>query len=922
MRLITLAFFSTLLVAGACLAQSVGPVSRIPPQEFMNEKHFDEGQYIEASILKDVALMLCYAKNSAAAKIDVTSRGKLFNSLEYRLAVAGTNIDIKLPANLPAWEPARYDAVVAQLAMALGLQKPQAAGQWQRSVLRELESPSVETIAAISLDLSEKLKSHMLDSSFHERAALLLAAFALRERLEPFDDPRWALSRLTAHLVVAHWASGKEQGLEGSYALTAAYALMNLQTNALGRLHQLESDPQTSSAWNRALYARITGDPRALAAVNAADLTRLEWAERVYAVGRSLGKEIAVKDLSKFIKANGEKAFDSDLFFCAFRGWAPGSVGLGKAVYLPAGLKLTLTDVAVAWQASQGSVLKIRDAQELAARLNVEPGPCVHPEGQVDVIDWGGWAMQNQRRLATVYLRSVNFVRNQWGLPKDDADREQKRLDQVLGRLWLVPCLRFETRAPGTLDEAFEIFAARRQIVPMYVARSIVAAWIRTLPPGASYDPKIEAGSLAACWATCSFPNRTFLNLEGNMPYLRSQLNLPLMIQEAPYNYDLIQEYIQNAHPSPAEIQRVLRPLADYDTAAASKLADMLPPDQIEAREAAYQKLAAQDPAYYLHLITMFATTNRAKAAVYFDKARANGADPVAISYHAAEFVPYYLSIGNKPKAEEIAKEAEEVGSAVGFETMMNYCVKTHDFERGLKAAQAEEERYNYVYAVVYYIDQVKKEQPGYHTLDSLYQKKLGDLFPAGLGSYQSSTAPPARGVLIQDNARVLRRGDIVVAVNGNSVQTADQLRYLRRRYTLQTGDAVNIPMLVYRQGAYIDLKDTTSNSQVVDYVSTAAKNLSNNPAAPSAQTPLMVAQTADPARVRGLRLTGISGAPPHRLAMINGKTLAIGESAAIKLEGQTLTVRCVSITDRSAGLDVAGVNGTREVYLNDPAAN
>ena len=136
MRLITLAFFSTLLVAGACLAQSVGPVSRIPPQEFMNEKHFDEGQYIEASILKDVALMLCYAKNSAAAKIDVTSRGKLFNSLEYRLAVAGTNIDIKLPANLPAWEPARYDAVVAQLAMALGLQKPQAAGQWQRSVLR------------------------------------------------------------------------------------------------------------------------------------------------------------------------------------------------------------------------------------------------------------------------------------------------------------------------------------------------------------------------------------------------------------------------------------------------------------------------------------------------------------------------------------------------------------------------------------------------------------------------------------------------------------------------------------------------------------------------------------------------------------------------------------------------------------------
>src|SRR5262249_13616972 len=156
-----------------------------------------------------------------------------------------------------------------------------------------LENPSVETLAAISTDVSEKLKRNMLDASVHDRAALILAAFALRERLEPFEDHRWALNRLIAHLALSHWASGKNPGLEGRYALTVAYALMNLQTNALGRLKELEADPKTNPAWNRALYARITGDPRVLRSMEPAQLSGLEWAERIYAVSRSINQETA-----------------------------------------------------------------------------------------------------------------------------------------------------------------------------------------------------------------------------------------------------------------------------------------------------------------------------------------------------------------------------------------------------------------------------------------------------------------------------------------------------------------------------------------------------------------------------------------------------------------------------------------------------
>jgi hypothetical protein len=63
-------------------------------------------------------------------------------------------------------------------------------------------------------------------------------------------------------------------------------------------------------------------------------------------------------------------------------------------------------------------------------------------------------------------------------------------------------------------------------------------------------------------------------------------------------------------------------------------------------------------------------------------------------------------------------------------------------------------------------------------------------------------------------------------------------------------------------------------------------------------------------------RVTGLSGAPPHRLAIINGKTLGAGESATLKIDGRDIVIRCVSIGEDVATIAIEGVSGTKEVRL------
>jgi hypothetical protein len=79
---------------------------------------------------------------------------------------------------------------------------------------------------------------------------------------------------------------------------------------------------------------------------------------------------------------------------------------------------------------------------------------------------------------------------------------------------------------------------------------------------------------------------------------------------------------------------------------------------------------------------------------------------------------------------------------------------------------------------------------------------------------------------------------------------------------------------------------------------SVGSANLNSPPAVPWAQ----------------LVLKGISWDKDHRLAIVNNVTLAEGEKAQVKANGQTLNVQCIEIRERSVLISIEGTKEVKEI--------
>jgi len=71
-----------------------------------------------------------------------------------------------------------------------------------------------------------------------------------------------------------------------------------------------------------------------------------------------------------------------------------------------------------------------------------------------------------------------------------------------------------------------------------------------------------------------------------------------------------------------------------------------------------------------------------------------------------------------------------------------------------------------------------------------------------------------------------------------------------------------------------------------------------------------------EPAWVRQIKLSGISGTPDHRFAIINGKTFENGDQTAIKIDGKKIMVSCLEIRASSVNVSIEGIAGPRELTL------
>lgn len=64
------------------------------------------------------------------------------------------------------------------------------------------------------------------------------------------------------------------------------------------------------------------------------------------------------------------------------------------------------------------------------------------------------------------------------------------------------------------------------------------------------------------------------------------------------------------------------------------------------------------------------------------------------------------------------------------------------------------------------------------------------------------------------------------------------------------------------------------------------------------------------------LSLKGISGSSSSRLALINNRTFAVGETASVRIVGGSVNVRCVEINENSVVVTLEGDPEPKELQL------
>ena len=510
------------------------------------QTHFqEESQFIVENVAADLAEMIHFARHhrlppapefSVAAQETLgTALGAPVYQVRVGLGAKSKAVEVDVHVDGPIWSAAVYEPLVTNLAQAVGVEAPAVAKDAaDTALLQSLTRATARVIEEENLSLSAALDRSFNDPALHEKAALLLGAFALREHSGDFYDIRWALCRMTAHLAFARFLSGTDApGLEGQVADAVLETLMNNQAVALKKLTAISSSDPAVISWVRALQARITADYRPLG--RAENLTLLERIEWFGALARSVDGDVAWPKLDA-----KEKTSVPD--FCRSVCEGQYSVEIGHEL-LRVSLGLELAEIGQVHELSRRSKLV---PAEVAKELNAFPVRCFSADAagkaQVQVIGWGTWAGFLQRQLCQAVCANFNFMQYNWGVP-DEAREFAQKCGENFGQLRFYPfvrrftCTTTEEYHRG-VDEGLRLTVATPHLSPPecwnYLCYRALGEYYAPNP-----NPHINE------WHKHNPPPGTLYNLVPrlNHPSLQSQDHywerLDRMLVEAPYDLEL-----------------------------------------------------------------------------------------------------------------------------------------------------------------------------------------------------------------------------------------------------------------------------------------------------------------------------------------------------------------------------------------------
>ncbi len=722
------------LVAGCKQKESAPPV----PTGYFQTPFQSESEFIVQAVVSDLAEEIVYAASHRLPEsnhfpVTVADQGGLSQDaptyeLQVRLGSRKKDLKLALNANGPMWSPAVYETVASELGKAAGLMAGTAKNSEDTILFSKLIGGAPETIEQQNQEVSAALEKDFANPELHEKAAMLLGAFLLREHSGRFFEIRSSLSRITSHLAMARFLGGAgSYGINGQMAEAVMLTLVGDEAPALERLNQIEN-----IAWFSTLADYLGGPPAWQKLTDeqkqAIDFVRIAN-EGVYSV--EMGHELLRLAIPLELKE-----INSDHSLARHEKWTSG--GLARA-------------------------------------LNELPESCFSagPDGavHVHVIGWGHWAMFLQRHLCHAMQQNFYFMDSKWGV-HDEARQFAAQCEQQYGALRLYPfvrrfiCTDVESYH-ASVDDGFKITVTTPQLVSAECWNYLCYRVRFAQPYNPNPNPHINE------WHNHNPPPGTVYDLHPRLdhPSLVSRRDAVARFEQlhelAPYdtrisNFILKNKY--NDRPTYEQAMALFGPLLPYSTYALRMVARTVQ-DKPEQYEQLMLQAAQLNPASYYDLADYVLGRNlEDKAAEYLDKASAVDPDAVRIASRSEWRVRYYLKKGRTDKAREIADEGGEVYSF----------------------AAKIDERYDDPSPLLLFCARYKL-RTGDQRFEPEAQKRIRKLFPNGIERVSASDfhGPPTDGVLIRQQNELLqsaglKAGYVIVAVYGVRVHNLKQYVYAR----------------------------------------------------------------------------------------------------------------------------------------------
>ena len=780
----------------------------------------NEGEWLIAGTARDIAHLVNYARTRklSGPSVSVASLPAVGRLPAYRVSFGPDAPWKTLPVDVPVREHVfsvtTYQPLAAQLLSRVGLKgKPSAKPD---PLLRSLTDLRTEVLLAENRRLSQQLASDPLDPRVHERAALLLGAFGLRESEGTFADLRPTLSAMSAHLALAAALRGHASpSTEGALASVLIDVFSGRFTPAVAEVARLQATLKDPAAvpWLRAIDLRASRAWKRLA--NPTQATLLERICYVHALRAAVGESAALEFLERGGK---EKVVDWARILLASSSFSVEVAHRHGATAVAAELADAAPAAEVATTASPVAIVEAlaRSVSQVQPRLGPGPQPMI--AGPTFLAAAAG------RHVLGAAEADVHGLRKLLGRGEDAGERSDQ-LAELLGPLPLVELLRIpwnsERGQAAVRVQAVacarlaELLGKHPEVLPedgwTQVTRSCPNQRDAGMLPGAELwlEPAVPAGTAYGAPARLRLGRAVYEKL--------SPEDVAGLFALWPRNDTILSVHVARnlrRRQTPEDIKSAWGPAWETESLPLSMLVQLAKDasNSAEVLNLRGRQCALDSANCMKYGAELVEAEQFAQALVVYEKAVASARDRVAVSNDADWLADHYLDSGRTEAALRLAAEVGAVRSSAGLSTQARVLERLGRLAEAEAVYRTESELYGSSKLGAFFIRRHRRGDKAYAAKAS---QALKEMFESGLVAVDMATMKPLPPPWSADIALFLderwmtaryvkaglRPGDMILAVDGIRIISADQW-YCVRSFT----DDPTIRLVVQRGGKLIEI--------------------------------------------------------------------------------------------------------------------